>query len=42
MKSDIVIRKGEIADEFYIIKEGKVEVLAEDNEGNFKLISILE
>ena len=30
MKNDIIVRRGEIAEEFFIIKKGKVEVLATD------------
>ncbi len=30
MQHDIVVRRGELADEFYFIKEGRVEILATD------------
>ena len=39
MRNDIVIRAGEVAEEFYIIKQGRVEVLAYDGK---TVIGILE
>lgn len=39
MEHDIILRHGEIAEEFYFIKEGRVEVLATDGKS---VIAILE
>lgn len=39
MKNDIIVRRGEIAEEFFIIKKGKVEVLATDETTVISILS---
>ena len=39
MKNDIILREGEIAEEFFFIKKGQVEIIATDGK---TVIAILE